>query len=107
MTICYKLLEAKYPCTRTNNATINVFSQEDISLEVNNNMQIKLHLAFKIYGGIVALSTLDERLVPVKEIYMYMTSSSDSGLVVTLYNPSYSRYDGKARYRFLILRCVE
>ena len=51
MTIHYEFLEAKYPCTRTHNATIHVFLQEDISLEVNNNIQIKLPLAFKIMGS--------------------------------------------------------
>ena len=90
MTVHYEFSEAKYPCTRTHHVTINVFLQEDISFEVNNNIQIKLPLAFKTYGGLVGFCTLDERLVPVKEIYM--TNSNDNGLVVTLYNRSYSRF---------------
>ena len=105
MTIHYSFLPAKYPCTRTHHATINVFLQEDISLEVNNNIQIKLPLAFKIYGGIVGLSTLDERLVPVKEIYM--TNTNDNGLTVTLYNRSYQRVDLTEGTKLVILRYAE
>ena len=105
MAIHYEFLQAKHPCTVTHHAILNVFSREDISLEVNNNTQIKLPLAFRILGGLVSLSTLGERLVPVKEVYM--VNSNDNGLVVTLYNISYSCYDRKAGGNTLILRYVE
>ena len=92
MTIHYEFLEAKPPCTRTHNAAKNVFLQKDITSELNNNIQIKLPLVFKIYGGLVGLSTLDVRLVPVKEIFMV---NRNGALVATPHNRSYQRVDLK------------
>ena len=111
MTIHYDFLQAKCPCTRTHHATINVFLQEDISLEENNNIQIKLPLAINAYGGFVGLATLDKSTVVLvqRKRDLYMTNSNDNGLIVTLNNKSkcYQRVDLKEGLKLLVLRYVE
>ena len=87
MNMHYDFLQAKYPCTRTHHATINVLLQEDVSWEVSNNMKIKQPVAFKLYRRVVGLSTLDKISRAVKEIYM--VNSDDNGPVLALYNHLY------------------
>ena len=105
MTVKYNFLPATYPCIRTHHDTIQVFLQEDISLDINNNFQVRLPLAFKIYGGAVVINAIDSRLVPVREVYM--THSPDEGLTITLYNRSFQRVDLKEKSLFLIIRYIE
>ena len=105
MTIKYTFLQAKYPCVRAHHSTIQVFLQEDLSLDINNNFQVQLPLSFMIHGGAVVLNTIDDRLVPVKQIYM--TGSPKEGLIVTLYNRSYQRVSINKGYLFIIVRYIE
>ena len=105
MTVEWRFLPTKYECKRTHHATINVFLQKDIKVEANNNIQIKLPLSFKIFGGIVALNSINERLVPAREIYM--KHSPEDGLVVTFYKKSLHRVDIERGEPLCILRYVE
>ena len=105
MTITCSFLKSEYPCERTHSATMNVYLHNDLRLDVNNNIQLKLPISFMMYSGCVVLNTVDDRLVPVKEIYM--NNSDNDGLVVTLYNRSYSIYNGNKGDKIIILRYIE